>query len=202
MNPIFDREARAKRRRERTSVRKANWKELKENLEQFDPYAKDSHVSAGFFNPYDREIVMFTDSPDVLEHEQTHAAQFGPLSRLALAIGAENAGRVQERDKRRGQKKILKSLTKDQWENMGKGGRYTLGSGIEFEAITNAGFNSLKKRYGEIGQDFNSIKTQLESIPEDETNPNLRLLRATMQGLTTEKQKDLFMKSVRSNLRP
>lgn len=202
MNPIFDREARAKRRQERTPVRKANWKELEENLREFDPYAKDSHFSAGFFNPHDREIVMFTDSPDVLEHEQTHAAQFGPLSRLAIAIGAEKAGRVQERDKRKGQKKILKSLTKDQWENMGKGARYTLGSGIEFEAITNAGFSALKKRYGDIGQDFNSVKAQLESIPEDETNPNLRLLRATMQGLTTEKQKDLFMKSVRSNLQP
>jgi hypothetical protein len=200
MNPIFGKEARKKRRQEGTSVRNASWEELKSNLEQFKPDQEDSYFSAGEFRPIKREVVMFTDSPDVLEHEMTHAAQFGPLQRAALRAGMKDPGRAQDPEKRKAQKKILKSLTDEQWESMGKRGRYTLGSGKEYEAITTAGVNSLKRRFGEVGRDFESIKKQLYSIPESETNPNIRLLRDAVGGLSTEKQKDLFMKSIFSNL--
>ena len=185
---------RRERRRARTSVRDARTADLLNQLTErgFKP--------SGFFNPREREVVMFPGADEsVLEHELIHSEQFGPLRALL------NQGRIQDRDTRKASRRISRSIPQEEREMLAGEGfsplKYMLDSPIEFEAIVRSGVRSPEAEQVDFSQGFDDVLKSLEALPRDKTNTNLRLLRSAMaEGNFDDREKDLFLKAIRSNL--
>lgn len=185
---------RRERRRARTSVRDARTADLLNQLTErgFKP--------SGFFNPREREVVMFPGADEsVLEHELIHSEQFGPLRALL------NQGRIQDRDTRKASRRISRSIPQEEREMLASEGfsplKYMLDSPIEFEAIVRSGVRSPEAEQVDFSQGFDDVLKSLEALPRDKTNTNLRLLRSAMaEGNFDDREKDLFLKAIRSNL--
>lgn len=188
-------EKRAQRRRSKATVRDAKTKDLLNVL------TAQGSVPSGFFQPRGREVVLFPGSDDsVREHEMVHSEQFGPLRALL------DQGRVQDRDTRRAMRGITRGMSQEDYESLGGGEfsplKYMVDDPKEFEAILRSGLSSPEAQGIDFNQDFDSILESLRSIPEEDTNTNIRLLRTAMgEGNLSQKQKDLFLKAIRSNLR-
>lgn len=188
-------ERRAQRRRSRATVRDAQTKDLLNVL------AAQGEVPSGFFQPRGREAVMFPGADDsVREHELVHSEQYGPLRALL------DLGRVQDRDTRRSMKAITKGMAQEDYDALDDEGfsplKYMMDDPKEFEAILRSSVNSPEAQGVDFSQDFDSILESLSSMPEEDTNTNIRLLRAAMgEGNLSEEQKDLFLRAIRSNLR-
>tara|TARA_R100000388_G_scaffold68190_1_gene49324 strand:+ start:876 stop:1451 length:576 start_codon:yes stop_codon:yes gene_type:complete len=185
---------RRERRRARTSVRDARTADLLNQLTErgFKP--------SGFFDPRKREVVMFPGADEsVLEHELIHSEQYGPLRALL------NQGRVQDRDTRKASRRISRSIPQEEREMLAGEGfsplKYMLDSPIEFEAIVRSGVRSPEAEQVDFSQGFDDVLKSLEALPRDKTNTNLRLLRSAMaEGNFDDREKDLFLKAIRSNL--
>jgi hypothetical protein len=81
--------------------------------------------------------------------------------------------------------------------------KYMIDTPIEFEAIVRAGTNSPYVKDIDFNQDFDTIVADLFALPENQTDTNVRLLRSSMaEANLDDRQKDLFLRSIRSNLRP
>ena len=188
-------ERRAQRRRSRATVRDAQTKDLLNVL------AAQGEVPSGFFQPRGREVVMFPGADDsVREHEMTHSEQYGPLRALL------DLGRVQDRDTRRSMRAITKGMDQEDYDALDKEGfsplKYMMDDPKEFEAILRSSINSPEAQGVDFNQGFDSILESLKSMPEEDTNTNIRLLRAAMgEGNLSEEQKNLFLRAIRSNLR-
>ena len=188
-------ERRAQRRRSRTTVRDAKTKDLLNVL------AAQGEVPSGFFQPRGREAVMFPGADDsVREHELVHSEQYGPLRALL------DLGRVQDRDTRRSMRAITKGMAQEDYDALDDEGfsplKYMMDDPKEFEAILRSSVNSPEAEGVDFDQDFDSIVESLKSMPEEDTNTNIRLLRKAMsEGNLSEEQKDLFLRAIRSNLR-
>jgi hypothetical protein len=188
-------ERRAQRRRSRATVRDAQTKDLLNVL------AAQGEVPSGFFQPRGREVVMFPGADDsVREHEMTHSEQYGPLRALL------DLGRVQDRDTRRSMRAITKGMDQEDYDALDKEGfsplKYMMDDPKEFEAILRSSVNSPEAQGVDFNQGFDSILESLNSMPEEDTNTNIRLLRKAMsEGDLSEEQKDLFLRAIRSNLR-
>ena len=205
---------RRERRRARTSVRDARTADLLNQLAQ-----RGSKPSA-FFNPRKREVVMFPGADEsVLEHELLHSEQFGPLRALL------NRGRVQDRDTRRAIREITRGMSQEDYDRLTAQDsdinpnatfyddrqpevrkkfsplKYMIDSPIEFEAIVRSGVRSPEAKQVDFSQGFDDVLKSLEALPRDKTNTNLRLLRSAMaEGNFDDREKDLFLKAIRSNL--
>lgn len=188
-------ERRAQRRRSRATVRDAQTKDLLNVL------AAQGEVPSGFFQPRGREVVMFPGADDsVREHEMTHSEQYGPLRALL------DLGRVQDKDTRRSMRAITKGMDQEDYDALDKEGfsplKYMMDDPKEFEAILRSSVNSPEAQGVDFNQGFDSILESLNSMPEEDTNTNIRLLRKAMsEGNLSEEQKDLFLRAIRSNLR-
>jgi DnaJ-domain-containing protein 1 len=188
-------ERRAQRRRSRATVRDAQTKDLLNVL------AAQGEVPSGFFQPRGREVVMFPGADDsVREHEMTHSEQYGPLRALL------DLGRVQDKDTRRSMRAITKGMDQEDYDALDKEGfsplKYMMDDPKEFEAILRSSVNSPEAQGVDFNQGFDSILESLNSMPEEDTNTNIRLLRKAMsEGDLSEEQKDLFLRAIRSNLR-
>lgn len=188
-------ERRAQRRRSRATVRDAQTKDLLNVL------AAQGEVPSGFFQPRGREVVMFPGADDsVREHEMTHSEQYGPLRALL------DLGRVQDRDTRRSMRAMTKGMDQEDYDALDKEGfsplKYMMDDPKEFEAILRSSVNSPEAQGVDFNQGFDSILESLNSMPEGDTNTNIRLLRKAMsEGDLSEEQKDLFLRAIRSNLR-
>lgn len=184
---------RKERRRAKASVREAEIKDLLRMLEQGDK-------PAGFYDPREREAVLFPGADEsVREHELVHATQFGPLRALL------NRGRVQDRQTRRSMRGITRNMAQEDYDMLGSEGfsplKYMMDDPKEFEAIVSSGVNSPSAQGIDFNQGFDQILESLNALPEDETNTNIRLLRSAMsEGNLNDRQKDLFLKAIRSNL--
>ena len=135
----------------------------------------------------------------VLEHELIHSEQYGPLRALL------NQGRVQDRDTRKASRRISRSIPQEEREMLAGEGfsplKYMLDSPIEFEAIVRSGVRSPEAEQVDFSQGFDDVLKSLEALPRDKTNTNLRLLRSAMaEGNFDDREKDLFLKAIRSNL--
>lgn len=188
-------ERRAQRRRSRATVRDAQAKDLLNVL------AAQGKVPSGYFQPRGREAVLFPGADDsVREHELVHSEQYGPLRALL------NMGRVQDKDTRRSMRAITRGMEQEDYDSLDEEGfsplKYMIDDPKEFEAILRSSVNSPEAQGVDFNQDFDSILESLSSMPEEDTNTNIRLLRAAMgEGNLSEEQKDLFLRAIRSNLR-
>lgn len=193
MRPIIGKEARARRRRGRTQVRDARTEDLLRVLAERDS------MPAGFFNPDTSEVVMFPGADDsVREHEMIHSEQFGPLRNL---LGFNP--RVQDRQTRRAVRGITKAMDTDAFKDTEGFSplQYMIENPIEFEAIVRSAVTSPEAQRLNFRGDFDDILESLSSIPRDQSNTNLRLLASAMsEGNFDDRQKDLFLKAIRSNL--
>tara|TARA_R100001015_G_C4629284_1_gene190010 strand:- start:1111 stop:1698 length:588 start_codon:yes stop_codon:yes gene_type:complete len=193
MRPIIGKEARARRRRGRTQVRDARTEDLLRMLTERDS------MPAGFFNPDTGEVVMFPGADDsVLEHEMIHSEQFGPLRNL---LGFNP--RVQDRQTRRAIRGITNRMDTDAFKDAEGFNplQYMIENPIEFEAIVRSAVTSPESEGLDFRGDFDDILQSLISIPRDQSNTNLRLLASAMsQGNFDDRQKDLFLRAIRSNL--
>ena len=191
---VNKKERRATRRREKATVRDANVNDLLEMLNQ-------GNKPAGFYDPISREAVLFPGADEsVREHELVHATQFGPLRALL------NIGRVQDKQTRESMRAITKDMAQEDYDMLGSEGfsplKYMIDDPKEFEAIISSAVNSPTAQGINFNQGFDQILESLNALPEDETNTNIRLLRSAMaEGNLSDRQKDFFMKAVRSNLR-
>ena len=91
-------------------------------LQQLASAQKDGAMSAGYYNPYAKEIVMKSSlgSPeyeDVIEHEEAHVTQHSPI--LSFFNG-EPSLRVQNPDIRRATRRLQNSIAKWQRKNPGQ----------------------------------------------------------------------------------
>jgi len=193
MKPIIGKEARALRRRGRTQVRDAKTEDLLRML------SERGFVPAGFFNPNSRDVVVFPGSDDsVLEHEMIHSEQYGPL---LTALGFNP--RIQDRQTRKAVRGINKAMDKDAFKDVEGFSplQYMLENPIEFEAILRSAVTSPEAQAIDFQGDFDDISQSLSSLPRDQSNTNLRLLSSAMsQSDFDDRQKDLFLRAIRSNL--
>lgn len=215
---------RRERRRARTSVRDARTADLLNQL------AERGNKPSGFFDPRGREVVMFPGADEsVLEHELIHSEQYGPLRALLNRIPKFTAeGRVQDRKTRKAAKYLRnpsKGVSTEEYNKLGVQDsdinpnatfyddrqpevrktfsplKYMLDSPMEFEAIVRSGVRSPEAEQVDFFQGFDDILKSLEALPRDKTNTNIRLLRSAMaEGNFDDREKDLFLKAIRSNL--
>ena len=199
MRPIIGKEARARRRRAKTAVREAGFSDMEEYLKNFGP--DQPFLPAGVFRPKTSEVVMFKkDRPDVVEHELTHAEQYGPLR----ALLGFNPYRIQDPRTRRSFRKIYRSIDERNFDGLDKKesdiAKYMLFRPEEFEAIIRGAVFDADKFGIDFTKDFDTLQEQLMNMGEDGGNVNLRLLRGASKALRTQKEKDLFLKAIQSNL--
>ena len=195
----FGREARASRRRAKTPVREGRFSDMEEYLENYGP--DQPFLPAGYFDGDEQEVVMFKgDRPDVEEHELTHAEQFNPL-RGNLGF---NPYRIQDPTTRRAFRKIYRGIDEENFEGLDKKdsdmAKYMLFKPEEFEAIVRGAVLDADKFGVDFTKDFDTVQEQLRNMGKDGGNVNLRLLRGASKALRTQKEKDLFLKAIQSNL--
>ena len=187
---------RADRRRGRVDARQGTQQEADEVAENI------GYPVSGIYSPMKRDIALFPGADDsVREHEFVHSEQYGPLRALF------NAPRIQDPQTRKSIRGITRSMTDEVYNSLDQAGfsplKYMINSPIEFEAILRAGVNSPNSQEIDFGKDFDSILNDLNALPEGKTDTNVRLLRSAMGEVDlSPDQKDLFLRSIRSNLRP
>jgi len=186
------RERRANRRIEKTPVRDASSQEV---LEMLASYGADSPMMRGEYNPREKEIVMYKDDPDTLKHEQVHAAQYGPLQRLAKRMNDERSAPIQDPTKRKVYRKLSENISPEAYAAFNRAGKLILDKGEEFEAVLNTGVNAAKEKGVNFNVSFEEILSQLKNVPSP-TN-NMRGLMKFMSNNFTKKQRDLILKSIR-----
>ena len=178
------------RRRAKTTVREATSADLLKMLSQ------NGHVPAGFFDPKERDVVLFPGADDsVREHEMYHSEQSGLFGLRA------------DRKNRRTARKISNMMDQQVYDDLDKDGfsplMYMIDDPLEFEAIVRSAMNSPEAKDVDFDQSFDEISEDLNAIPREETNTNIRLLRTAMtEGSLNKRQKELFLKALRANLRP
>ena len=246
MRPIFNKERRAARRREKTTVRDANVNDLLARLAYGDARKGGLGLKAGIWDPVEREVVLYPGAdPTVREHELVHAEQTSPLrSRILKKLNPDRpevgqldffapfrGTRAQDPQTRRSTRKIARSIGFENLEKLGGSTRELLRrlaskdpdivhSGVpekhsplrymlnpvEFEAIARSAVNSPGAKNVDFTQSFDQVKDALYALGEG-PNPNVNIyhLRSAMDQLDEigagDREKDLFMKAVRSNLR-
>ena len=187
---------RHRKRRENTNVRKAKTRDLLNMLHQY------GFKPAGMFDPNTRDVVMFPGADDsVLEHEMTHAQQYGPI---AQKLGFEP--RAQDRRTRRAASVVGRRMSQETYDGLSKDGfsplKYMVDDPKEFEAIVSSAMKSPEAEGIDFSKSFDEVRSDLDALPREKTNTNLRLLRKAMsEGNLDKKQKRLFLKALRSNLR-
>lgn len=209
---------RAERRRGRVTEKQGTQQEADELEEDL------GYPVAGAFRPRERDITIFPGADDsVREHEFVHSEQYGPLRALL------DAPRVQDPATRKAARGITRRMSQEVYDNLilppsdvnpsatyydGRDPelkplkefsplKYMIDSPIEFEAIVRAGANSPYVKDINFNQDFDTIVADLFALPENQTDTNVRLLRSSMaEANLDDRQKDLFLRSIRSNLRP
>ena len=186
------RNKRAERRIAKTPVRDANSQEV---LEMLASYGPDSPMMQGEYDPRAKEIVMYKDDPDTLKHEQVHAAQYGPLQRLAKKINDERSARIQDPIKRRAYRKLSENISPEVFEGFNRAGKLVLNKGEEFEAVLNTGVNAAKEQGVDFSKSYDDILSQLLNAPSP-TN-NMTGLMKFMDNKFTKKQRGLILKSIR-----
>lgn len=188
---------RHRRRREKTTIRQGDVNTLMNTLRDYGV------APSGAFDPETREVIMYPSADDsVLEHEMIHAEQYGPLmQKLGFAP------RAQDRKTRRAANIIGRRTYRDEeaYDNLGKDGfsplKYMLDSDLEFEAIMRSAVTSPEARAVNFDQSFEDILKDLNSLPREQTNTNLRLLRTAMgESDFDDRSKRLFLRAIRSNL--
>lgn len=203
---------RAERRRGRVTEKQGTQQEADELEEDL------GYPVAGAFRPKERDITIFPGADDsVREHEFVHSEQYGPLRALL------DAPRVQDPATRKAARGITRRMSQEVYDklilppsdvdpsatfyadrkNEFSPLKYMIDSPIEFEAIVRAGANSPYVKDIDFNQDFDTIVADLFALPENQTDTNVRLLRSSMaEAKLDDRQKDLFLRSIRSNLRP
>ena len=186
------RERRANRRIEKTPVRDASSQEV---LEMLSSYGADSPMMQGEYDPREKEIVMYKDDSDTLKHEQVHAAQYGPLQRLAKRMNDERSAPIQDPTKRKVYRKLSENISPEAYAAFNRAGKLILDKGEEFEAVLDTGVNAAKEKGVNFNASFEEILSQLKNIPSP-TN-NMRGLMKFMSNKFTKEQRDLILKSIR-----
>jgi hypothetical protein len=210
--PEERRARRAERRRGRVTEKQGTQQEADELEEDL------GYPVAGAFRPRERDITIFPGADDsVREHEFVHSEQYGPLRALL------DAPRVQDPATRKAARGITRRMSQEVYDNLilppsdvdpsasfyekrkneFSPLKYMIDTPIEFEAIVRAGTNSPYVKDIDFNQDFDTIVADLFALPENQTDTNVRLLRSSMaEANLDDRQKDLFLRSIRSNLRP
>jgi len=186
------RERRADRRIEKTPVRDASSQEV---LEMLSSYGADSPMMQGEYDPRKKEIVMYKDDADTLKHEQVHAAQYGPLQRLAYRMNQDRSAPIQDPTKRKVYRKLSENISPEAYAAFNRAGKLILDKGEEFEAVLDTGVNAAKEKGVNFNVSFEEILSQLKNIPSP-TNNMIGLMKF-MENRFTREQRDLILKSIR-----
>jgi len=186
------RERRADRRIEKTPVRDASSQEV---LEMLSSYGADSPMMQGEYDPIEKEIVMYKDDPDTLKHEQVHAAQYGPLQRLAYRMNQDRSAPIQDPTKRKVYRKLSENISPEAYAAFNRAGKLILDKGEEFEAVLDTGVNAAKEKGVNFNASFEEILSQLKNVPSP-TNNMIGLMKF-MENRFTKEQRDLILKSIR-----
>ena len=194
LNSLVDRmrEKRAKRRIEKTPVRDAGSQEV---LEMLASYGPDNPMMRGEYSPENREIVMYTDDPDALKHEEVHASQYGPLQRLARKMDKDYSARIQDPAKRRSYRELSADISPEAFKGFNDAGRFIMNEGEEFEAVLTTAVNAAKEMGVDFTGSFDDIKNELKAV-QSPTN-NMTGLMKFMENTFTDKQKDLILQALR-----
>ena len=195
------------RGKERRAARRQSKASVKYDL------SSGTENKGGEYNPATREITLYREDPDVLKHEMTHAAQYGPLrtlaSKAAKALDMEAPeGRIQNKEVRKAYKDFYKGFSPDQKLNFA--GDYMANSGGEFEAIVSSATDAAQRMGVDLSGDFQQVKSKLFKQILD--NPgsqatdmqNIRLLYGSMANSNnlSSSQKDALVRAIRANLQP
>ena len=199
-NPLYNngglfkalRQRSADRRIAKTPVRDASSQEV---LEMLASYGPDSPMMQGEYDPRAKEIVMYKDDPDTLKHEQAHAAQYGPLQRLAYRMNPDRSARIQDPVKRKAYRKLSENISPEAYAAFNRAGKLILDKGEEFEAVLDTGVNAAKEKGVNFNVSFEEILSQLKNIPSP-TNNMIGLMKF-MENKFTKKQRDLILRSIR-----
>ena len=183
---------RAERRIGNTSVRDASGQEL---LDMLSAYGPDSPMMKGEYNPRGREIIMYSDDEDTLKHEQTHAAQYGPLQRLAKRINDGYTANIQSPNMRKAYRKLTSGKDMVDDREFNDAGKYVMSSGEEFEATIGTGVNAAKDSGVDFNKTYDEVLSSLKSM-ESPTNNTTGLIKF-MQNKFSENQKELILKTFR-----
>lgn len=186
------RQRRADRRVKKTPVRDASTQEV---LEMLAGYGAGNPMIQGEYDPREKEIVMYNDDSDILKHEQVHAAQYGPLQRLAYKMNPDRSARIQDPAKRKAYRKLSIDISPEVFEGFNDAGKYVMDKGEEFEAVLDTGVNASREMGVNFNVSFDDILSQLQDI-ESPTN-NMKGLMKFMDNPFTDKQKDLILKALR-----
>ena len=97
-------------------------------------------------------------------------------------------------------------MSQETYDGLSKDGfsplKYMVDDPKEFEAIVSSAMKSPEAEGIDFSKSFDEVRSDLDALPREKTNTNLRLLRKAMsEGNLDKKQKRLFLKSLRSNLR-
>jgi len=186
------RQKRTDRRIAKTPVRDASSQEV---LEMLASYGADSPMMQGEYDPREKEIVMYKDDLDTLKHEQVHAAQYGPLQRLAYRMNQDRSAPIQDPTKRKVYRKLSENISPEAYAAFNRAGKLILDKGEEFEAVLDTGVNAAKEKGVNFNVSFEEILSQLKNIPSP-TNNMIGLMKF-MENRFTREQRDLILKSIR-----
>tara|TARA_R110002074_G_scaffold151513_1_gene305224 strand:- start:325 stop:1080 length:756 start_codon:yes stop_codon:yes gene_type:complete len=140
--------------------------------------------AAGNFTPSAREALIFPsmtgeDRDDVRTHELTHGAQY------PLTSGPGIRPRPNNRIVREAAEGLEGSIGEVQRGTMTAHNNYVVNP-LELEAFIKGAHNVASEQGVDYSGDFDSIVEQMDSIPHDKMNPNIRgllhFLRATGDG--------------------
>ena len=149
----------------------------------------------GEYDPREKEIVMYKDDADTLKHEQVHAAQYGPLQRLAYRMNQDRSAPIQDPTKRKVYRKLSENISPEAYAAFNRAGKLILDKGEEFEAVLDTGVNAAKEKGVNFNVSFEEILSQLKNVPSP-TNNMIGLMKF-MENRFTREQRDLILKSIR-----
>ena len=183
-------------------------------INMLDNWQPGDETNMGHYDPRTNEIVMWRENAgdnydDTLEHEQKHASQYGPFSRMWYKMNdngmdpSYKGARIQDKPMRKAYRKLTKGknqvqdlLLPDNERTFNAAGQYVLNKGEEFEAVLSTGINAAQKHGIDFNGSFDNILSQLNAIPEEERSNNLRGLTKFMGNTFTEEQKEIIFKSL------
>lgn len=183
-------------------------------INMLDNWQPGDETNMGHYDPRTNEIVMWRENAgdnydDALEHEQIHASQYGPFSRMWYKMNdngmdpSYKGARIQDKPMRKAYRKLTKGknqvqdlLLPDNERTFNAAGQYVLNKGEEFEAVLSTGINAAQKHGINFDGSFDNILSQLNTIPEEERSNNLRGLTKFMSNAFTEEQKEIIFKSL------